>query len=294
MTEYRVDLDVYNGPLDLLLFLIRREEVDIYDIPISRITTQYVAYVELLKELDPESIGDFLVLAASLMEIKSRTLLPKPPPLEEGEDLTDPRLELVRQLLAYKRFKDAARTLGDAAEEQALRHPRKPTAPPQDPEEIELDNLEIWDLFDAFNRLMEQTGRKQAVHEVSIDDTPLALHAEDITDSLERGGGLLAFTEVFAGRSRGEMIGLFLALLELIRTRRVRATQADPNGPITLQLRSDEDGIGTANNIDSYELSEEVGVDVGDASEGDSPAPSPSLEPTQEAQAQPEQRHDSQ
>ena len=97
--DYKVQLDSYNGPLDLLLFLIRREEVDIYDIPIARITEQYLAYVDLLKQLDPNYIGEFLVMAATLMEMKSRTLVPTPPPEEDDEEIVDPRLELVHQLL---------------------------------------------------------------------------------------------------------------------------------------------------------------------------------------------------
>jgi len=238
LSEYRVALDVYNGPLDLLLFLIRREEVDIYDIPIARITGQYLQYVDVLKQLDPEVAGEFLVLAATLMEIKSRMLLPKPSAEETEEEIVDPRLELVRQLLEYKKYKDAARSLEDAAGEQALKHPRRPVLPPRDPEELELENLQIWDLFDAFNQLLEQTGRKQQVHEVTVDDTPLALHADDMLDSLQRAGGTQKFDEVFAGRTRAEMIGLFLALLELIRRRCVRASQDHMFGPILIHLLS--------------------------------------------------------
>ncbi|MGB0715024.1 MAG: segregation and condensation protein A, partial [Phycisphaerae bacterium] len=221
MSEYRVALEAYNGPLDLLLFLIKREEVDIHDIPIARITQEYVNYVELLKALDPEAVGDFLVLAATLMEIKSRMLLPKPPPEEIEEDLDDPRMELVRQLLEYKKFKDAASMLEDQADDQARRFPRKPTLPPRDPDDIELDNLELWDLFDAFNRMLEQTGKRQYTHKVEIDDTPIALHADDIVDALEHAGGETTFESLFTGRSRGEMIGLFLALLELAKRRRI-------------------------------------------------------------------------
>src|SRR5512137_203398 len=121
MQDYRVQLDIYQGPLDLLLYLIRRDEVDIYDIPIARITGQFVQYVELLREIDPNVVGDFLVMAATLMEIKSRMLLPRPPAEEGEEELVDPRLDLVRQLLEYKRFKDAAGRLAEAAEERAMR-----------------------------------------------------------------------------------------------------------------------------------------------------------------------------
>jgi len=234
--DYRVALDVYNGPLDLLLFLIKRDEVDIYDIPISRITQQYLEYVDVIKELDPEAAGVFLVLAATLMEIKSRLLLPKPPVEEDEEDFGDPRLELVRQLLEYKKFKDAARDLEDRAHEHAQKHPRRPVLPETDEEEYELANLDVWNLFEAFNTLLKQTGLADYKHKVGIDDTPIALHAEDVLDSLERAGGRQKFEEIFGGRNRGEMIGLFLALLELIRQRRVRATQDRPFGAIDIVL----------------------------------------------------------
>lgn len=236
--NYRVALDVYSGPLDLLLYLIRREEVDIHDIPIARVAEQYVKYVDLLKEIDPEAVGEFLVLAATLMEIKSRMLLPTPPPEEVEEDFSDPRVELVRQLLEYKRFKDAARSLEESAAEHAQKAPRVPVLPPRDADEIDLDNLDIWDLFDAFGKVLTQIGRSQAVHEVDVDDTPIALHAEDVMDALERAGGEMKFEEVFSGRTRGEMIGLFLALLELIRERRVSAKQERASSPIVLVLIS--------------------------------------------------------
>ncbi len=236
MTEYRVVLDAYNGPLDLLLHLIRREEIDVHEIPIARITEQYIDYIELLQKMDPESVSEFLVLAATLMEIKSRMLLPRPPAEEDEEDLCDPRLELVRQLLEYKKFKDAARYLDDAAHERALRHARSPVIPADPPGELKLDEIDVWALFDAFKRLLEQTGQGEAVHRVGIDDTPLALHIDDILDSIHRAGGSQPFEEVFAGRSKAEMIGLFLALLELIRQCRVRASQDSPFGPILLFL----------------------------------------------------------
>ena len=236
MTDYRVALDIYNGPLDLLLFLIRRDEIDIYDIPIARITKQYLAYVDLLKQLDPEIVSEFLVLAATLMEIKSRTLLPRPLEEEIEDEIGDPRLELVRQLLEYKKFKDAARSLEEAAAERALRHERRPTLPESNADETAIENLDIWDLFEAFNRLLTQIGKTGGVHQVGVDDTPVALHAEDILDSIQRAGGTETFEEIFTGRTRAEMIGLFLALLELIRQRRIRAIQDRPFGPILIRL----------------------------------------------------------
>lgn len=236
MTEYKVALDVYHGPLDLLLFLIRRDEIDIYDIPIARVTEQYVAYVGLIQQIDPDRVSEFLVLAATLMEIKSRVLLPKPPPEEVAEEWIDPRSELVRQLLEYKKFKDAAYALEHRADERARRFSRAAVLPPMDPQDVELEDLELWDLYEAFQRLLEQTGKSGGLHTVLHDDTPIALHADDILDSLQRSGGALEFTAVFAGRTRAEMIGLFLALLELIRQKRVRAGQERPFAPILLQL----------------------------------------------------------
>lgn len=253
MTDYKVALDVYNGPLDLLLFLIRREEVDIYDIPLARITAQYVEYVDLLRQLDPDAVSEFLVLAATLMEIKSRTLLPSPPAEEADEEMVDPRLELIRQLLEYKKFKDAARYLDDAAAERAKKHGRSPVVAPLPSDEIEIENLDIWDLCDAFSRLLEQTGKREAVQHIGIDDTPIALHAEDILDAIERAGGTQSFKEIFMGRSKPEMIGLFLALLELIRQRRVRASQDRPFGTIWLHL------LDPAPLNDEGELDEEIG-----------------------------------
>jgi segregation and condensation protein A len=239
MNEYRVQVDAYNGPLDLLLYLIRREEVDIYDIPIARVAEQYGRYVEVLQIIDPNIAGDFLVMMATLMELKSRAMLPRVLAIEDEEEgFEDPRLELVRQLLAYKSFKDAARSLGTAAEVQALRHPRKPVGPPLEERdrELDLEDVSIWALVHAFGALLEQTGRGTPTHEVVVDDTPLSLHADDIVDSLSRSGGSQLFEAIFAGRSKIEMIGLFLALLELIRRRRIRITQQEQFGPITLHL----------------------------------------------------------
>ena len=264
MTEYKVSLDAYSGPLDLLLYLIRREEVDIYDIPIASVTEQYVAYVGMLTELDPEAISEFLVLAATLMEIKSRTLLPRPPVEEDDGDFEDPRLELVRQLLEYKQYKDAARNLEAAAHEREARHARQPAEPPAPPDEYELENLEIWDLFDAFRGLLEQIGKTAPTHQVGVDDTPLALHADDILDSIQRAGNAQPFAEIFAGRGKAEAIGLFLALLELIRQRRVRVSQDQPADPILIHLLDarpldtpGEAGGGYGGNSDDEEEPEE-------------------------------------
>jgi segregation and condensation protein A len=140
---YRVQLDVFTGPLDLLLYLIRRDELDIQDIQIARLTEQYLEYVRLLEELDPNTAGDFLVMASTLVELKSRALLPTPPLEAEGDE-DDPQKLLVRQLLEYKRFKDAARALGSAAEERGKRYARQPADLPRELEGVELEEAQVW------------------------------------------------------------------------------------------------------------------------------------------------------
>jgi segregation and condensation protein A len=247
MKEYRVNLDVYNGPLDLLLWLIRREEVDIYDIPIARVTEQYLQYVELIHRLDPNLAGDFLVLAATLMEIKTRMLLPTPAvddaDGEAGEADLDPRAELVRQLLQYKAFKDAADKLADAADHRARRFEHPPVRVESEPEEVELDDVGIWDLFEAFSRLLEQIGQEPGRHEVIYDDTPIEVLAEDLLDRLTQGGPL-RFAEVFEGAvERSEIVGMFLAMLELARRRRVRIGQESSFGEIVLSLNPDAEAF---------------------------------------------------
>lgn len=233
--DYRVELDIYNGPLDLLLYLIKRDELDIYDIPIARITDSYMSYVHVLSGLKEQNLdiniaGDFLVMAATLMEIKSATLLPKPAPVPGQEssaaaDLTDPRQELIQKLLEYKRFKDSAFDLQRRQQTFASRFPRiaaKPDGAADEPPPVDLDEVQIWDLFEAFNRLMQEVGgRASQSHEVTYDDTPIDLHAADIEDRLRREKKI-SFKQLLIGRkSRSEMIGVFLALLELVREKKI-------------------------------------------------------------------------
>ncbi|HOB75153.1 MAG TPA: segregation/condensation protein A [Phycisphaerae bacterium] len=237
MQDYKVQLESYSGPLDLLLYLIRRDEIDVYDIPISRVLEQYLEYVRLLEELDPDTAGEFLVMAATLMEIKSRLLLPKPPPeSQEADDWLDPRADLVRQLLAYRSFRDAAEGLNRMAAIRSQRFGRKPPDLADEENQVDLEDLQIWDLMAVFNKLLAAIGKGRAQHEVLYDDTPITLHAADILDRLEREGRSMHFERIFEGRSRSEMIGLFLALLELIRQDRVRVEQTEQFGSINVHL----------------------------------------------------------
>jgi segregation and condensation protein A len=249
--DYRVELDVYNGPLDLLLYLLKRDELDIYDIPIARITNTYMSYVRMLKDLSSDGqldinvAGDFLVMAATLMEIKSAMLLPKPPVSQADGDsaadtLIDPRYELVQKLLEYKQFKDAANLLDHKQTEHASRFPRYPAirkevtgeddAPP-----VDLDEVQIWDLLEAFNRLMKEVGvARSKFHEVTYDDTPIDLHAADIEDRLTRDGRLTLRDLITGRKTKSEMVGVFLALLELIREKKILVEQGDHLGEIDI------------------------------------------------------------
>ena len=238
--EYRVELDVYNGPLELLLYLIRRDELDIYDIPIAHITQSYLNHFHLLKGmndregLDINLAGNFLVMAATLMEIKSAMLLPREQVDEKGgssasAELADPRMELVQQLLEYKRIKDSAIALERRQQMHESRFPRYPALRENDAEEdppVDLEEVQMWDLLAAFDRLMKEVGvRKPRYHEVTYDDTPIDLHAADIEDRLRREKKLTLKQLIVGRRSRSEMVGVFLALLELIRQKKILVVQ---------------------------------------------------------------------
>jgi segregation and condensation protein A len=240
MSEYRVDLDIFAGPLDLLLYLVRKEEVDIYDIPISRITQQYIQYLEMLKMLDIDLAGDFLVMAATLMEIKSVMLLPKTEiEAEAQEQSSDPRAELVRQLLEYKRFKDAANLLQDAAEERQLRFTRanyilEKIKPQQEPE-LDLDQVSIWTLLEAFDSILKATGNVGNNYKHIKDDTPIDLYQVELLHRLQTEGPM-TLQKAFEGRcNRLVLIGLFLAMLELIRNHLIWAEQPQVGGPVYLK-----------------------------------------------------------
>ncbi|MEE9200467.1 MAG: segregation/condensation protein A, partial [Candidatus Brocadiales bacterium] len=226
-TEYKVQLEAYNGPMDLLLYLIKKEEVDIYDIPLARITDQYMKYMELLRALEPAVVGDFMVMAATLMQIKSQTLLPQAP--EEKEE--DPRWELVQQLLEYKKFKEAASALEGMREERTMKTTRmaKTSVNPAvygETEHLCLDDMSPWELLGFFTRLMRET-LQDVPTTITIEETPI----EDFMDAiLKRLGEVesFRFLELFPKiRDRDDLIGAFLAMLELMRLMKMRAHQTD-------------------------------------------------------------------
>ena len=240
---YKVDLEVFSGPLDLLLYLIREDEVEITDIPISRITDQYLAHIEALQAINMNLAGEFLLMAATLMEIKSRMLLPRPE--RDEEEPEDPRSDLIRQLMEYKRFKDAARQLARRSDEQALKSTRGLAGalglPEREPEEdlpIALGEVSAWDLLAAFKVILRQTSF-QTVHRVVMDEMPASFYCNELLDKL-RGRPNVLFRDLFdPAQGRIAVIHGFMALLELIRRRRVRVEQAEAHGAIRILLLDD-------------------------------------------------------
>jgi segregation and condensation protein A len=228
-----VELDSFRGPLDLLLYLVQHNEVDVLDLPIARITEQFLGYLNVIQQLDVDWAADFLVMAATLTEIKSKMVLPR---AEEDDAATaDPRLELVRQLVEYRKFKDAAALLEAQAEAQLSRLPRNsvegPVATAADQQPIR--RVELWDLVSAFGRLMRETHALQP-HQIVLDDTPQQVHMDGILELLLRTKNI-TFTDIFTPpHTRGRLLGVFLALLELIKLGRVVVEQSESFGEIVL------------------------------------------------------------
>ncbi len=250
---YQVRLEVFEGPLDLLLYLVRKDEVDIYDISIERITRQYLEYLEAMESVDVEVGGEFIVMAANLLYIKSRTLLPadQQGPVEEETEEDDPRWELIRQLIEYKKFKEAAGSLREREEAAQRLFGRPPSAPPPDPgASLMVGEVGVLDLVRAFQRVLERLDRQEATRDIAADHFTVSGKIDFILRILSEGTTIL-FEELFAGQAtRGEVVATFLALLELVRLRHLVVEQESGFGCIRLMRRP----LG---------LSTPVGPDVG-------------------------------
>lgn len=229
-TEYKVHLDLFTGPLDLLLYLVRRQEVDILDLPISGITSQYRQYIEVLSFIDIDLASDFLVLASSLAEIKSRMVLPRPDEeIEEPELEADNQSELIQQLLEYKKFKEASFALEEHASAWQERYPRLSQERPRiskDHSQDRIKEVELWDLVSALSRILE-TKEVVTHSNIKYDETPIAVWAERISERVLKEGRC-QFSSFFAGEKlRSRIVGIFLATLELIRHHHYRAEQPE-------------------------------------------------------------------
>ena len=222
-----VKLKIFEGPLDLLLHLIRNHKVEIYDIPMAEITAQYLEYLELMKNLNLDIASEFLVMAATLTHIKSRMLLPV---TEEEEE--DPRDELIQRLLEYQRYKEASLKFRDMRDKRALLRSREPADGPQTREEVFLE-VSIFELLKAFREVIVQVAREQDLL-IRTDQFSVVDKMSELMEAL-KGEKSLVFQEFFRkGSSRSELVATFLALLELVRLRMVRLSQKGHGEPIRI------------------------------------------------------------
>ena len=238
MSEYKVQFEVFEGPLDLLLYLIKKEEVDIYEVNLTKLATQFIEYIDLLREFDLEVAGEFLVMASTLMYIKSRELLPADQQVlvegeEEGED---PRWELIRQLVEYKKFKDAASQLQVLEAQQENIFPRVPgklafesAAPLPKPD------VSIFDLLNAVNGVLQRFSHRDASKDIFEDKWTVSEKIEYLRRIIAERGSV-RFGELFeSASSRSEVICTFLALLELIRLKQLICVQPEPFAEIEIR-----------------------------------------------------------
>lgn len=231
---YQITLPSFDGPMDLLLHLIREHELDIYDIPISRITKEYLDYLEIMRSLNLEIAGDFLVMAATLMQIKSRMLLPVDPTPDEPQE--DPRLELMRRLIEYKKFKDAAEQLVDLEKNRYHLLPRNvPEDFKQVGEEEHLEEVSLFGLLAAFKDVLIHT-QEDVTAELSRPEITVSQKINDLMDVLQAEQKIVFRPLLTACRTKIEKIVALLALLELIRLKLVRVVQDKIFGEIEVHL----------------------------------------------------------
>ncbi len=257
--EYTVRLDAFSGPMDLLLHLIRRAEIDVSEIALAEITDQYLAFLEDVSDVDVEVAGEFLVIAATLIEVKSRLLAPaedsaraaehdKQRRRAEPED--SPAVDLVKQLLAYRAYRDAADELLARADAWRQRWPLASIGTPKDAlapsDDLDIGDLSLFDLMQCYARLAETVQFDRiGDHAVHDDDTPIELHATDVLDRLRRlhvaegGDRRMTMRALFDERSKPEVIGLFLAVLELVRKRKITVTPGEA-GDVFVTLLEDD------------------------------------------------------
>ncbi|MBI4514278.1 MAG: segregation/condensation protein A [Deltaproteobacteria bacterium] len=273
---YRVKLEVFEGPLDLLLHLIKREEVEVADIPIAAITDQYVAYLDLMRHLNLDIAGEFLVMAATLTLLKSRTLLPQAEGESEDSEETDLRADLVRQLLEYQRFRETAQQLAERPllnRDVFVREPAWDEVP-ADPQALPQLRASIWDLMEAF-RVVLARARPEAVHEVMMERVSLRERVQQVLRRLSEAKAL-EFESLFdEDASRLEIIVTFLAVLELCRMQAVTAVQERHFDRIVITLIAADISTVSLDLSDEYDghVLEEVkdggGADGATSSAGD-------------------------
>ena len=245
LSEFRAEMEVFSGPLDLLLHLVKENEVDVLEVPLSDITDQYLRVLRAMQAFEVNVAAEFLVMAATLMDIKSHALLPDTH-LEEEEE-PDPSDELVRRLLQYKLFKEASATLAELTNQRQKKFTRIPPRLEAQPmpvaTEILLQDVSVWDLLSAYGEIVRQIELTQPQH-IVYDEVPVRVHMEEVMQALAKSGGRETFLNLlFSDWSRGRTIGVFLAILELERLGRVALEQEEGDRSqigITLAQRGQE------------------------------------------------------
>lgn len=232
--SYKVKLNVFEGPMDLLLHLIRKHELDIYDIPIALITREYLDYLDVMKTLNLDLVGDFLVMAATLTQIKSKMLLPPEPGSEDDDPGPDPREELVQRLLEYKKFKEAAQELKSQENLWFDAYSMGAQDDVKQEQELVLVNLNLLDLIEAFREVLNKPSA-DGFHEITVETMTIKEKIAAIMETLEHRGSIV-FEELFLDApTKKEIIVTFLALLEIIRLRLVRIEQTERFGKIRVR-----------------------------------------------------------
>ena len=234
-SDYKVQLEIFEGPLDLLLYLIKKDEIDIYDVSIERITRQYLDYIDTFKMLNIELASEFIVMAANLMYIKSRELLPKDvqPPDEEAEE-DDPRWELIRQLVEYKKFKEAAGFLGIQEMKVDELFVTTPEMPDLEAPVVSMGQVGIFDLIRAFQRVLKRFENTDDFREIVNDRFTVADKIEELLNVVPEGGRVRFESLFSSASSRGEVIITFLAMLELIKLNHLQVEQEQLLGEIVI------------------------------------------------------------
>ncbi|MCI7612127.1 MAG: segregation/condensation protein A [Selenomonadaceae bacterium] len=242
MEQYSIRLECFEGPMELLMHLIEKNKIDIYDIPIASLTEQYIEYLDKFRSFDIEIASEFIIMAATLLQIKSRMLLPKPPKEKEA----DPRQELIERILEYRRFKEVSSVMGQLQRSQERFLAREPMDLPV--RHLPPKNLSLNELLEAFANVLAMRRELKipqvlvAPEEFSVQDK-----MEELVSLLHRRNGRLRFADAFQGSSRAELITTFLAMLELIKLRSITVQQQGQFGEIYLAVRLSGEAGGAGN-----------------------------------------------
>lgn len=250
--NFRISIDIFRGPIDLLLYLVRKHELDVLDIPIARVAEQFLEYLDVIQEIDVNAVGDFLEMASTLVEIKSRLILPHSD--EQTEEIEDPRDDLVQRLLEYKKYKDAASILDEQSRSWQQHYARLSSDVNEqrtDVSEQPIHEVELWDLVSAFGRIIRESQVTPPTN-IRYDGTPIHVYMERIHHQLVTRQRA-AFSDLFEpGMHKSAMIGVFLAILELARHHNVITEQSNTHGEIWILPGAEFQESLSLANVDEY------------------------------------------